>query len=176
MCLFRLLLLLSAGKLLFADISDKQLETLQIVRDVAKTISDNKGVTYENTLSAICLTESSAGIHLLGDLNKGNDITKASLGAMQIQLATAKHIAKLTPSLKHLLKLSDKKLVTLLLTDVETSTKIAAHLLVRLKHSRKKYYNMVSGYNGGFSNAPYYKRVKKNLHLVYKLVKQNLLN
>lgn len=173
--MFRLLFLLSAGNLLCADVSKKQLETLQIVRDVAKTISDNSGMTYENTLSAICLTESSAGVHLLGDLNKGNDITKASLGVLQIQLATAKHIAKLTPSLRHLLKLSDRKLVTLLLTDVETSTKIAAHMLVRLKHSRKKYFNMVSGYNGGFSNAPYYKRVKKNLSLVYKLVRQDLL-
>ena len=176
MYLFRLLLLLGVGKLLCADISKKQLDTLQMVRDVARTISDNKGETYENTLSAICLTESSGGVHILGDLKKGNDITKASLGAMQIQLRTAKHIAKLTPSLGHLLKLSDKKLATLLLTDVKTSTKIAAHLLVRLKHSRKKYFNMVSGYNGGYSNAPYYARVKKNLHLVYKLVKQNLLN
>lgn len=174
--MFRLLFLLSAGNLLCANVSKKQLETLQVVRDVAKTISDNRGVTYENTLSAICLTESSAGIHLLGDLDKGNDVTKASLGALQIQLATAKHIAKLTPSLRYLLELSDKKLATLLLTDVKTSTKIAAHLLVRLKHSRKKYFNMVSGYNGGFSNTPYYNRVKKNLSLVYKLVRQNLLN
>ncbi|MCW8837617.1 MAG: transglycosylase SLT domain-containing protein [Thiovulaceae bacterium] len=174
--MFRLLLILSAGKLLCADISDKQLKTLQTVRDIARTISDNKGETYENTLSAICITESSGGIHLLGDIEKGNDITKASLGALQIQLATAKHIAKLTPSLRHLLKLSDNKLATLLLTDVKTSTKIAAHLLVRLKHSREKYYNMVSGYNGGYSNKPYYLRVKKNLHLVYKLVKQGLLH
>lgn len=175
MNLFRLLFLLSVGNLLCAKVSKKQLETLQVVRDVAKTISDNKGMTYENTLSAICLTESSAGIHLLGDMEKGTNITKASLGALQIQLTTAKHIAKLTPSLRHLLKLSDNKLATLLLTDVKTSTKIAAHLLVRLKHSRKKYFNMVSGYNGGFSNAPYYTRVKKNLRLVYRLVKQNAL-
>ncbi|WP_373070439.1 transglycosylase SLT domain-containing protein [Sulfurimonas sp.] len=174
--MLRLILLLSVGKLLFADISQKQLETLQTVRDIAKTISDNTGETYENTLSAICLTESSGGVHILGDVKKGTDITKASLGAMQIQLRTAKHIAKLTPSLSHLLKLSDKKLASLLLTDVKTSTKIAAHLLVRLKHSRKKYFNMVSGYNGGYSNAPYYARVKKNLSLVYKLVRKNLLH
>jgi len=173
--LIRLLLLLSVGKLLYADISEKQLETLQMVRDVARTISDKEGETYENTLSAICITESSGGIHLLGDIEQGTDITKASLGALQIQLDTAKHIAKLTPSLRHLLKLSDNKLATLLLTDVKTSTKIAAHLLVRLKHSRKKYYNMVSGYNGGYSNRPYYLRVKKNLHLVYTLVKKKLL-
>lgn len=174
--MFRLLLILSAGKLLCADVSTKQLEILQTVRDVAITISDNKGMTYENTLSAICLTESSGGVNLLGDFKKGTDITKASLGALQIQLATAKHIAKLTPSLRHLLKLSDNKLANLLLTDVKTSTRIAAHYLVRLKNNRKKYFNMVSGYNGGFSNAPYYKRVKKNLHLVYKLVKKKLLN
>lgn len=174
--MLRLLLILSAGKFLCADVSKKQLETLQAVRDVAVTISDNKGMTYENTLSAICLTESSGGVHLLGDFKKGTDITKASLGALQIQLVTAKHIAKLTPSLNHLLKLSDKKLANLLLSDVKTSAKIAAHYLVRLINNRKNYFNMVSGYNGGLSNPPYYKRVKKNLHLVYKLVKRKLLH
>ena len=173
--LIKILFLLVIAKIIYADISEKQLETLQIVRDVARTISDNSGETYENTLSAICITESSAGVHLLGDVKEGTDITKASLGAMQIQLRTAKHIAKLTPSLNYLLKLSDEKLATLLLTDVRTSTKIAAHLLVRLKHSRKHYFNMVSGYNGGYSNAPYYARVKKNLELVYKLVKKGLI-
>ncbi len=166
----------SLGNLVWADISSKQLKTLQLVRDVAKKIPDYKGETYENTLSAICLTESSAGINVLGDFEKGNDITKASFGPMQIQIGTARHIAKLTPSLQHLLKYSDKRLASLLLTDLKTSVKIAAHLLARLSKSRKKFYYVVSGYNGGWRNKPYFRRVMKNYHYVSSLVKKGYLN
>ena len=160
---------------LFADISEKQLKTLQIVRDVARTIPDYKGETYENTLSAICLTESSAGLHILGDFENGVNITKASLGPLQIQVQTARHIAKLTPSLHYLLKYSNKRLASLLITDVKTSAKIAAHILKRFSKSRKKYFYMVSGYNGGWRNRPYFKRVMKNYRYVMKLVKQGKL-
>lgn len=167
----RWLLILSVGKFLYADISDKQLQTLQIIRDTARTIPDYKGETYENTLSAICLTESSGGLHILGDFENGVDITKASLGALQIQIQTARHIAKLTPSLSYLLKYSNKRLASILITDVKTSAKIAAHILARFSKSRKKFFYIVSGYNGGWRNRPYFKRVMKNYHYVSKLVK-----
>lgn len=160
---------------LIADITEKQLKTLQIVRDVARTIPDFRGETYENTLSAICLTESSAGTHVIGDYEQGIHITKASLGAMQIQVQTARHVAALTPTLKYLLSYSDQRLASLLLTDIKLSATIAAHYLVRLKKSRKKYFHMVSGYNGGFSNHRYFKRVMKNYAYVEKLVKEGLI-
>ena len=171
-----LLLLLIITSSLHAKISPAQLSTLQSVRDTAKQIHDYKGISYENTLSAICLTESSAGVHILGDMKSGVSITKASLGPMQIKVQTAKHIAKLTPELQFLLKYSDQKIATILLTDIKTSVKIAAHYLVRLKKSRKKFYNMVSGYNGGWSNKPYYSRVMKNYRTVSMLVKKGVLN
>jgi hypothetical protein len=175
--LVRFLLLLCITASIYAKgISPEQLSTLQSVRDTAKKIPDYKGITYENTLSAICLTESSAGVHLLGDMKKGKSITNASLGPMQIKVQTAKYIAKLTPSLKYLLKYTDEKIATILLTDITTSVKIAAHYLVRLKKSRKKYYYMVSGYNGGWRNKPYYSRVMKNYRTVSMLVKKGHLN
>lgn len=172
----RILLLILLNTSLYAKISPEQLTLLQAVRDAAKSIKDYRGVTYENTLSAICLTESSAGVHLLGDIQKGKSIIGASLGAMQIRVATAKYIAKLTPSLRYLLKYTDQTIATILLTDIKTSVKIAAHLLVRLKNNRKKFYYMVSGYNGGWRNKPYYKRVMKNYKTVAMLVKRGHLN
>lgn len=175
--LIRFLLLLLSIKALYAqDISNSQLSILQSVRDAARSIPDYQGITYENTLSAICLTESSAGVHILGDATKGKSITHASLGAMQIQVETARYVAKLTPSLRYLLRYSDQRIATILLTDITTSVKIAAHYLVRLKKSRKKFYYMVSGYNGGWRNKPYYSRVMKNYRTVSMLVKKGYLN
>ena len=174
--MIRLLVLLLLTTSLYAKITPEQLSTLQSVRDAAKKIPDYRGITYENTLSAICLTESSAGVHVVGDVKKGKSLIKASLGAMQIKVSTAKYVAKLTPSLKYLLKYSDQKIATILLTDIKTSVRIAAHYLVRLKKSRKKFYNMVSGYNGGWSNKPYYSRVMKNYRTVAMLVKKGHLN
>ena len=173
--MIRLFIFLGFTSSLLASISQKQLNTLQIVRDVAKTIPDYRNTTYENTLSAICLTESSAGTHVIGDIENGLDLTKASLGAMQIQVNTARHIAKLTPSLNFLLDYSNKRLASVLLTDIKISARIAAHYLIRLKKNRKKYFNMISGYNGGWSNRPYFSRVMKNFKFVKKLVKQGKL-
>lgn len=157
----------------FANISQKQLDTLQTVRDVARTIADYKGETYENTLSAICLAESSAGVHVIGDFD--STVYNASLGPMQIRLQTARYVARLTPSLNYLNDLSDKKLASLLLTNLKVSAQISAHLLVRLSNNRKRYYNTVSGYNGGYSNKRYYTQVMKNMKLVRKLVKDGKL-
>ncbi|HFU74483.1 MAG TPA: hypothetical protein ENK65_02910, partial [Helicobacteraceae bacterium] len=64
------------------SMSPEQLRILQDVRDVARTISDNNGVTYEDTISAICLTESSAGKNVIGDFKPNIVITRASLGVM----------------------------------------------------------------------------------------------
>ncbi|MDH5464241.1 MAG: transglycosylase SLT domain-containing protein [Thiovulaceae bacterium] len=174
--MIRYLLLLLLSTFLSADVTQKQITTLQIIRDIAKEIPDYKGQTYENTLSAICLTESSAGMHILGDFVKGKDITKASFGVMQIQVETARFIAQHTPELSYLLNYSDKRIATILLTDVRTSAKIAAHLLARFKKSRKKFYYMVSGYNGGWKNRPYYRRVMRNYRQVTRLVKKGVLD
>ncbi len=156
-------------------LSPEQLKVLQTVRDVARTIPDYKGETYESTLAAICLTESSAGKNIIGDFKKGIIITKASLGTMQIQVATARHIAKSIESLSWINRLSDAQIANKLLTDVKTSAQISAYYLTLLKKSRKHYFNMVSGYNGGMSNTPYYKRVMKNMELINDYVKSGKL-
>lgn len=160
---------------LFA-ISQEQLKVLQTVRDIARTVPDQSGETYENTLSAICLTESSAGRDLIGDFKKNIAITKASLGVLQIQVATARYVSKQVDALSWMQRLSDAQIANKLLGNVELSAQIAAHYLTILHKQRKgKYFKMVSGYNGGMVNHPYYSRVMKNMRLVKKLVKQGLI-
>ena len=127
-------------------VTPEQLRVLQTIRDVARTIPDHRGETYENTLSAICITESSAGRDLIGDFKKGVEITKASLGVLQIQVTTARYISHRVASLQWLDELSDGELANRLLTDVKLSARIGAHYLVLLRHQRGQYMNMVSGY------------------------------
>jgi len=156
-------------------LSEKQLKTLQQIRDIAKTIPNKKGETFENTLSAICLTESSAGVNIIGDFKKGVPITKASLGAMQIQIATARFMGKVYKPIKWVNNLSDAKLANRLLTDVNFSAIISAYYMRWLSDYRKSYYSAVSGYNGGLYNKKYYTRVAKNMKVVRAYVKKGLL-
>lgn len=148
----------------------KQLYVLQTVRDVAKNIPDKNGKTYENTLSAICLTESSAGKNIIGDFRKKKSITKASLGAMQIRIATARHVSQNVKKLRWINDLNDAQLAGRLLGDIKLSAKIATHYLVLLQNNRKDHFYAVSGYNGGLVNRPYYNRVMKNMDVVNRLL------
>lgn len=156
-------------------LTPEQIKVLQTVRDVARTIPDYTGETYENTLAAICMTESSAGKNIIGDFKKGIVITKASLGSMQIQVATARYVAKRVKALQWINTLNDAQIANKLLTDVKTSAQISAYYLTLLKKKRKHYFNMVSGYNGGMSNHPYYKRVMKNMKYLEQFVKNGKL-
>lgn len=162
---------------LFADaITPKQLHVLQTVRDVAKSIPDKNGNTYENTLSAICLTESSAGKYVIGDFKHKKSFTKASLGPMQIQVATARHVSKNVKKLRWLNKLSDVQLAGRLLGDIKLSAKIATHYLVLLQNQRLDHFYAISGYNGGTINRPYYNRVMKNMGLINHLITSGKLS
>ncbi len=160
---------------LFA-ISAEQLHILQTVRDVARTIPNKQGLTYENTISAICLTESSAGKHIIGDVKHGKKLTKASLGVMQIQVATARFVGIRVPNMAWIANLSDIQVANRILSDIEFSARVAAHYLVMLNSSRKDYFKTVSGYNGGMRNYPYYSKVMKNMNLVRKLVKHGKIS
>lgn len=174
--LIRLFFLLFFAVNLFADaVTPEQIATLQTVRDVARTIPDGEGETYENTLSAICLTESSAGKNIIGDFRAGVEITKASLGAMQVQVATARYVSRRVEALAWLNDRTDKQIANYLLTDLRISAQIAAHYLVILKDRRHDYMKAVSGYNGGIENWPYFIRVMENMKLVKRLVKSGEL-
>lgn len=170
--LFLSLSLFGASK----DISNEQLKVLNTVREIAKTIPDAKGNTYEDTMSAICLTESSADKNLVSNLHKNFPVTKASFGVMQVQVQTARHIATQVKDLKWVLSLSNAEIAKHLLSDTEFSARIATYYFVMLKNSREDYMRSVSGYNGGMVNLPYYKRVMHNLEDIKELTKEKKLS
>lgn len=177
---FLLLIITMTLSLLGSDIvhkmTPKQLHVLQAVRDVAKSIPDKNGKTYENDLSAICLTESSAGDHIIGDYRHKKSFTKASLGPMQIQVATARHISQNVKKLRWLNTLSDVQLAGRLLGDIKLSAKIATYYVILLHENRTDHFYAISGYNGGFTNRPYYDRVMKNQEIVNRLVSAGKLS
>lgn len=165
----KLLSVLFVSVIYVFGMTPEQLRILQDVRDVARTVSDNNGHTYEDTVSAICLTESSAGKNIIGDFKSNVVITRASLGVMQVQVATARYLSNKITALAWLKQLSNAQIANKLLSDVELSARISAHYIVFLINHRKDYFKAVSGYNGGMVNHPYYARVMKNMKLIKKL-------
>lgn len=158
------------------QMSSKQLSVLQTVRDIAKSIPDKHGTTYENTISAICLTESDAGDNLVGDYHHKKSITKASLGAMQIRVQTARHVSQYVKKLNWISKLSDIQIAARLLGDVRLSAKVATYYVVLLHEQRSNSFHAVSGYNGGMNNYTYYNRVVKNMAVVDRLITSGKLS
>lgn len=156
--------------------TDKQLHVLQTVRDVAKSIPDKNGKTYENIVSAICITESSAGDHTIGDFHKQKSLTKASLGAMQMKVSTARHVSQYVKTLHWINKLNDMQLAARLLGDTKLGAKIAAHYVVLLHNSRGNSFNAISGYNGGMNNPKYYNKIMQNKEVVAHLVSSGKLS
>lgn len=156
--------------------SPKQLHVLQTVRNVAKNIPDKNGKTYENMVSAICLTESSAGKNTIGDFHNHRSITKASLGAMQIRVSTARHVSQNIKALNWLNNLSDIQLAARLLGDTQLSAKVATYYLVLLHNSRGNSFNAISGYNGGMVNHTYYNKIMYNSAVVAQLVSSGKLS
>ena len=163
------LLLFSLNLFAMDKFSDDQLQTLDTVRKIAKQTPDANGKTYEDTMSAICLTESSAGANIIGDFQKNIPITKASLGIMQVQVQTARYVAQEIKELHWISKLNDSQIANRLLSDPVFSAKVATNYFILLKKSRKDYMKSISGYNGGIINKPYYDRVLKSLDIIKEL-------
>lgn len=141
-------------------LSKSQIAIKQLVKKESRKYSN-----YPATMAAICLTESSYGYYSIGDdtYKDGTKkpLTKSSLGIMQMQVPTARFIAKKSKDYKWLDSLSDKRIATLLLTD----DVLAIHLATLYFEYHRKlygYFGAVSHYNGGTNNRTYYNRVQAN--------------
>lgn len=154
------------GSLNAATFSDKQIETLKMVREVALQYPNLTGETFENTAMAICLTETSAGVFKIGDIGNDPNIFNASLGIMQVRLATARFLANKL-NWTEVIQMSDVKLVNKLLGDDRFNATMAVKYIVWLNnYTNHHYFRTVSRYNGGNYNRPYYARVMKNMDLI----------
>ncbi len=149
----------------------RQILTLKTVKNIALQHPNKKGKTFEDTMMAICMVESNAGKVNYGDkqlLKKG--IKKGSYGVMQVRLQTARFVAKKF----HLLDASlmnDMKLIHEMMHNSAFNAKIATLYIIWLSEHSKSYFEMVSRYNGGKVNYPYFNKVQKYLNFLkrYKL-------
>jgi soluble lytic murein transglycosylase-like protein len=122
-------------------------------------------------MMAICLAETSAGKVNYGDkqlLKKG--IKKGSYGVMQVRLSTARFVAKHF-KLLDVNAMSDVTLIKKMMKESPFNAKIATLYVVWLSEHSKSYFEMVSRYNGGKVNHPYFNKIKKHLAFLkrYKL-------
>jgi len=164
----KILLLVLLTTSLFA-LSSEQRSTAKQIYKIAKLEH------REHTLLKIAMQESSLGLNVIGDFKPGTDITKASLGVFQFQIATVRHNQKLFPKqLGWLANYNDWQLAQRLIRDVKFSTMLACFNLRRLAADprRNTYCKLVSGWNGGITNLPYYANVQKHSKLVNKLIKE----
>ena len=149
----------------------KQILTLKTVKNIALQYPNKKGETFEDTMMAICMVETSGGKMNYGDkqlLKKG--IKKGSYGVMQVRLGTARFVAK-SFKLLEIKMMSDVALIKKMMYESTFNVKIATLYIVWLSEHSESYFEMVSRYNGGKVNHPYFNKVQKYLKFLknYKL-------
>ncbi len=141
----------------------RQILTLKTVKNIALQHPNKKGETFEDTMMAICMAETSAGKVKYGDkqlLKKG--IKKGSYGVMQVRLATARFVAKRF-NLLDIDAMSDVALIKKMMHESTFNAKIATLYIVWLSEHSESYFEMVSRYNGGKVNYPYVNKIQKNI-------------
>ena len=149
----------------------RQILTLKTVKNIALQYPNKDGKTFEKTMMAICMAETHGGMVNYGDkqlLQKG--IKKGSYGVMQVRLQTARFVAKSF----HILDISlmdDVTLIKKMMKDTAFNAKIATLYIVWLSEHSKNYFEMVSRYNGGKVNHPYFNKITKYMAYLrpYKL-------
>jgi len=155
-------IILTTSLLVAKDLSFRQILTLKMVKNVALSHPNKRGKTFEDTMMAICLSETGCGKTNFGDkqlLRRG--IKKASYGIMQVRLQTARFVAK-KYSLIEAQLLDDISLIEKLMNDDLFNVKIATLYVDWLSDHSKSYFETVSRYNGGKVNYPYFNKIKKN--------------
>jgi hypothetical protein len=159
-------------------IYDSQIAIAKKVYAIGKNYKDKRGESFEKTLTAISLTESSLGVYLVGDITKNRAILSCSFGVMQIQLGTAKDVInRLFPELfPEMRKINDYVLLNKIAMDPLFSAKISALYLTHLSNTRKSYFSTVSGYNGGFKNIKYYRKVMENMRIIKAMERKGILS
>ena len=150
-------------------LTNEQLQNIKVAYSMGKITTAADGETFEYALASIMMTESSARTHIDGDDGK-------SLGPMQLQVKTIRWMSKKIPSISWLKTLNDKQIKNYLVSNVLFSSMLAAYY-VKMNYNRalklhlsNPYFRAISKYNGGWNNKVYYKRVKRNMKLVKKLV------
>lgn len=167
--IFKFLLILIISTSAYA-LSIEQKKVLEKVLTVTRQYKDSRAEAYPKTLAAICLTESSAGEYIEGDLHLKDD---RSLGIMQMRTSTVRFLQQY-PEFNFIKKMSDNQVRQRLLRDDDFAIKLAVkYFIVNLE--RHDYFRSISLYNGGIRNHVYVNKVLKNLKIIKNAVKNGEL-
>ena len=156
------------------DLNIEERNLLYRTYHIGKNILATNGFSFNKTLCAILLTETSSGKFIIGDSfnkdKKRRHLLFNSLGPFQVRLSTAKFMSWKIPSLYFLKNKSDYYIMNKLLNDYSFSAIMAAqYLKYNYEKNNFDYFQSISRYNGGNKNIVYYNKVLKNLEKVEDL-------
>lgn len=172
-------IVLLSGLSFGVELSQKQIDTLNEIRAVAKSMPTKIGKTFEDTMSGIALTESSAGINNVGDLKEGDtNLYNASLGALQVRVGTVRYLSKVKKKYRYLNEKTDKEIAFLLLENNKFNAETAMdYFLINYDRFKVgKYFKAISLHNGGVRNYAYVDRVLNNIEIVKEAKEKGLIN
>ena len=170
-------------------ISVKQVECIKIAYQVGKQFKLPYIGDIRKTLASIVLQESSACVHLIGDIdlkaNPLNNLYEASIGAFQIRMDTAKFIYdiyKKELSIYSLYFQNDIILFQGLYDDILFGANLTAYYFkynyerALRKRIRYPYRYAISRHNGDLSYRKYFNRIMKRMDReVRDLIKEGVL-
>lgn len=166
-------------------LSEDQIQNLQVAYSMGKLVKAKDGVTFEKTMAAIMMVESSAGVNIIGDdRNKDGSkkpLIKSSLGPMQMKISTVRFISKITPSLQWVNTLNNKTITIQILNNPRLACLLAGYYIqmnynnALTRKMSNPYFRTVSRYNGGWHNKTYYNKVIKAKIIIEDLIKQGKL-
>jgi len=177
-----LLLFILLSSFVFGKLNQYQIKLLQTVYDEAKKYKAIDGHVFNDTLCAIYLTESSAGIDVIGDnvdlrTGKIRTLFESSIGPGQIRLATALFVMNHFPDefkdysyLMHDDIYAYKKYV-IYLKNIDKFEDIikryrSKYPYIKSKKKRKRYRNVLRWANKELINNR--RKLKKYKYIIYK--------
>ena len=157
------------------SIKTEQIENAKLIEKVTKSLGLSQAENYTKTLIMISLQESGLGEKNIGDYKKGKPITSASIGMFHMRIITVRELQRFFPKeLGWLAKMSDKSIANMLLDSKGFSVILASYNLERIAiKSKGNYKKLVSQWNGGYNNTPYYNAVlghKKTAEAILSMV------
>lgn len=169
-----LMLLITLITLSFADI-EKQKKNADLISSMVSISPLKHARNYEKTLIMISLQESDLGLNVVGDKNLGNKLSQRSLGLFHMRIVTVRELQRYFPKQLGFLKnMTNKQIANQILDNKVFGIFLALYNIERVaQKAGGNYVKLVSQWNGGFHNMPYYNAVLKHKKTAESLIGAN---